>query len=58
MSWMLYFCIQSQIIIQNIFICLIIISIRKLIDNSIIPNQLHAENFTPVAGAKLFAVFL
>ena len=36
----------------------IIISIKKLIDNLFIPNQLHADKFDPLTGAKLLNVFL
>ena len=52
------FLTPSPKLLYKIFSCAIIISIRQLIDNLIIPNQLHADNFDPITGAKLFAVCL
>ena len=48
----------SKKLLYQIFFCAIIMSIRQLINNSIIHNQLHENNFASITGAKLFAVFL
>ena len=58
MLLMRFFHIQSPTLLYKILLCVIIISIRQLIKNLIIPNQLHADNFAPVTETKLLAVFL
>ena len=50
---MRYFHIPSPKLLNKIFLCAVYISIRQLIDYLVIPNQLHADNFTPVTRPKV-----
>ena len=52
------FLIPSLKLLYKIFLCAIIISNIQIIDNLIILNQLHADNFVLITGLELFTVFL